>query len=408
MQFTDTIEAHYLLSIQEKEVSLYFHIPFCKTMCLFCACSVILNRDPERQIAYVKALCREIRLLAEKLPSRKTITQLHFGGGTPTLLTPKELEKIFSTLFAYFDIAKDIEMSIEIDPRTVTEEKLTFLKNIGFNRVSFGVQDIQADVQEAVKRRQTWEMTSLTYRWAREIFSSIHIDLIYGLPLQTPESFQETIGKIAGLRPDRLSLFSYAKVPWLKPHQKAIKDRDLPSTFAKFQIYLQARNHLIASGYEAIGMDHFSLKTDELSIAYQKGILCRNFQGYSVKKAKYLLGLGVTAISLLPDLYVQNEKGLEGYREAIQKNRLPLFRGKKLSEEDKIRRDIIHTLMCDFSLDTEKFPTFPFAEIVLDPRLAYFENKRLMTTELGKLFIRHVASYFDAYLQKEGAYSKGI
>lgn len=285
----------------EKPLSVYIHIPFCKTMCLFCACSVTLNRRPERQRSYLEHLLKEIDLLPFK--TRRRVMQLHLGGGTPTSLTEEEFASLMEKLREKFLFTEEDEISIEIDPRTVFLDggrKLEFLKKIGFNRVSFGVQDLDPKVQEAVKRRQSEEMTVATFQKAKELgFLGINLDLIYGLPFQTVTSFQRTAEKILELKPDRIAFFSYAKVPWLKPHQRAIREEDLPSVEEKFQIYVNTRELFLKHGYVAIGMDHFSLKEDPLTIAYKEKKLTRNFQGYSLEKANDMIGLGVSSIGYL-------------------------------------------------------------------------------------------------------------
>ncbi|MBN4067201.1 oxygen-independent coproporphyrinogen III oxidase, partial [Simkania negevensis] len=284
---------------QQQPLSLYFHIPFCKTMCLYCGCSVVLNRKSENETYYVDHLIKEVELVASHFKRPHPITQLHFGGGTPTKLNEQELTRLFSAITSSFAIDWTGEIAIEIDPRTVAADggkKLSSLRSLGFNRVSFGVQDTDPTVQEAVKRRQSFAMTKQTYEWARELgFQGINIDLIYGLPYQTTATFTKTVDDILSLKPDRIALFSYAKIPWLKPHQKAIPENTLPSTQEKFEIYCMAREQFTANGYVAIGMDHFALADDDLAKAFYNKTLQRNFQGYSLQLAENALGLGVTS-----------------------------------------------------------------------------------------------------------------
>ena len=410
--------------LSSRPLSLYLHIPFCKTMCLFCGCSVVLNRNPDRQERYVTHLLSEIRQTARYFTKKRSVTQLHLGGGTPTSLTEEQFEKVVRALFDSFAIAPDAEISIEIDPRTVFADqgrKLKFLKELGFNRVSFGVQDLDPNVQEAVKRRQSEEMTVETYNRAKALgFVGINIDLIYGLPLQTVASFSKTADKILTLKPDRIAFYSYAKIPWLKPHQKAIREEDLPLSEEKIQIYIETRKRLVEGGYVPIGMDHFSLQSDPLVQAYFEKKLTRNFQGYSIGLADDMLGFGITAIGFLESTFFQNIKELEAYEESIQKKILPVFRGFVLSEEDQRRRFVIQKLMCHFELKKEEFTkefgldfNTHFASLV--PALeelkkeALLENREdtIAPTPLGRLAIRIIASCFDAYLQK-GQYSKAI
>jgi oxygen-independent coproporphyrinogen-3 oxidase len=393
-----------MLGKTDRPLSIYIHIPFCKTMCLFCGCSVILNRKPERQAAYLELLLREIEMI--ELEGRE-VTQLHLGGGTPTSLTEEEMERLMGALRRKFRLTGEI--AIEVDPRTAGT-KLDALRRLGFNRISFGVQDLDPHVQEAVRRRQSEAMTVETYERARKLgFEGINIDLIYGLPLQTPETFRRTAGRIIELRPDRISFFSYAKVPWLKEHQKAIREEDLPSDAEKFQIYVEARVAFMQAGYRPIGMDHFALETDELF----RGKLYRNFQGYSVQKAEDLLGLGVTAIGFMQGAFLQNVKTIEEYRARIERGLLPVYRGYVLKREDEIRRWIIGELMCRFAVDKREFeekfgaPLDRYCNRKLDPELVEETDDFIRATPIGRLFIRITAAAFDQYLE-QGRYSRAI
>lgn len=408
-------------------VALYFHIPFCKTMCLFCGCSVVLNRKPENEARYVDYLIKEIELVCT-YTGKKTVRQLHFGGGTPTKLTCELLQELMRAIRQNFIFADDAEIAIEIDPRTVFEdrgEKLHLLKELGFNRVSFGVQDTNEKVQEAVRRRQSYEVTKYTYDLARSLgFTGISLDLIYGLPYQTLDTFSETIAKIIALRPDRLSLFSYAKIPWMKAHQKAIDDATLPSTEEKFKIYLMARKALVASGYRAIGMDHFALPGDDMAKAYDKKSLQRNFQGYTVLDVDNLLSFGTTSIGYCQNGYFQNVKELDTYYGLLDEGTLPVFRGKLLHADDLLRRWVVQRLMCDFRLDkgqfaakfTENFDAYFASERALlaplkELGLVVEDDHVVAATGLGELFIRNITSCFDWYLaQKEShkSFSRAI
>ncbi|MDF2577406.1 MAG: hemN 2 [Chlamydiales bacterium] len=425
----DTYSTHLkMLDTSNKKISIYFHIPFCTTMCLYCGCSVILNRKPERQEQYIAYLITEIELIANQFEHKHTITQLHFGGGTPTLLTEKQFDLIFSTLSKYFEIDFDGEISIEIDPRTVigdNGEKLKYLRQKGFNRISFGVQDTNPEVQEAVKRRQTYEMTAQTYAWARELkFKGINIDLIYGLPYQTPQSFDDTIKKIISLKPDRVALFSYAKVPWLKPHQNAIKEDTLPSIEQKFEIYINARKQFLKDGYIAIGMDHFGLEQDELTQAYLNHKLHRNFHGYTLRLADNMISFGITAIGEVENGYFQNVKTLEEYYSALDQKQFPISKGKELTNDDKIRRWVIQSLMCHFELDKilfeklhgakfEEYFSQEFVDIqeLVNDGLIINTVEKLQPTFYGRLFIRNIAATFDHYLrnkQQQRKFSQSI
>lgn len=393
------------------ELSLYVHIPFCASMCLFCGCSVILNRKVENEIAYVKALCTEIDLVAKTLQNKKKLSQLHFGGGTPTKLSIELLQTLFEKITSCFEVDFSGEIAIEIDPRTASFAKLMALKEMGFNRVSFGVQDVNEKVQEAIRRRQSETVTKEVYYLAKSLgFLEINIDLIYGLPFQTRESFKKTIEAILELRPDRIALFSYAKIPSLKAHQKAIPESTLPLLEEKFAIYEYARKALVENGYLAIGMDHFSLKESELAKSYLQKRLHRNFQGYTVKASETLIGLGVTSIGYTQNGYFQNVKELASYYEALKSHNLPVFRGKLLTSDDKMRKWTIEKLMCTFEVNKEEFfQKFGrgfddyFADIDYSEVNDFIVNtaKKFCVTGEGELFIRNIASCFDAYLKHQ-------
>lgn len=408
------------LDAVDEPVSLYLHIPFCRTMCLYCGCFVILNRKAENEERYVKALLKEIDLVAAAFTTRKKVVHVHFGGGTPTQLTEAQLERILTHLQKRFLFDASTEIAMEVDPRTVVEDngrKLRFLHTAGFNRISFGVQDLDPRVQEAVKRRQSAEMTFTTYELARTLgFTRINLDLIYGLPCQTESSFRATIDALVALSPkpaDRLALFSYAKVPWLKPHQKAIPESLLPSAEEKWILYTTARKRLLQAGYVGLGMDHFALEEDELTRAYKSGTLRRNFQGYTVQPTSTLIGLGLTAIGSVSNGYFQNVKTLAEYYTCLEEGALPAHRGILLNQDDILRRDCIHTLMCQEFLDKKEVEQR--YHIVFDH---YFANECsalatyiaeglvheditaiIRLTPKGILLMRHVASVFDRYLQ---------
>jgi oxygen-independent coproporphyrinogen-3 oxidase len=406
----------------DKPLSVYIHIPFCKTMCLFCGCSVVLNRKKETQRAYLDCLLKEISMLA--FSKKRLVSQLHLGGGTPTSLTEEEFDLLFAALHEKFVFLEDGEISIEIDPRTVFGDggkKLKKLRQLGFNRVSFGVQDLDPQVQEAVKRRQTEEMTVSTYFLARELgFSAINLDLIYGLPYQTPKQFAKTALKIAQLKPDRIAFFSYAKVPWLKLHQKAIDEALLPSDIEKFTIYTETRACFMDAGYVPIGMDHFAFHSDSLSQAYLNKKMVRNFQGYAVSLADDMIGLGMSSIGFIENTYIQNKKTMAEYGDAIAQGVMPVHVGYALHEHDLLRRYVIQKMMCDFSVDKREF-----LQIFAIPFDLYFAKERsemdflkkeglaeesqefFSATSVGRLFIRLVASVFDAY-RTSGMYSKVV
>jgi oxygen-independent coproporphyrinogen-3 oxidase len=407
------------LDTQPRPLSLYFHIPFCKTMCLYCGCSVVLNRRDDVQEKYVDDLLQEIALVKSYLTKKHEAAQIHLGGGTPTQLTPSQLERLFYGIKKSFPLQEGAEVSIEIDPRTVYSdrgEKLRFLQQMGFNRVSFGVQDTNSQVQEAVRRRQSAAVSEATFFWAKELFKGVNVDLIYGLPHQSRATFEKTVETILSWGPDRVALFSYAKVPWIKPHQKAIREKDLPSLDEKLSIYARAREQFLQAGYVAIGMDHFAKPCDDIAKALPKKALQRNFQGYSLKLADDLLGFGITSTGFCREAYFQNIKEIESYSAALARAQLPTLKAKVLSLDDKKRKWAIHTLMCTYEIDKLQYGREFGADFDVDfaSERVHFEalqakglvqvgREKMWATEKGKLFIRNVASVFDSYLkQKEG------
>jgi len=414
------------LNEKKSDLSIYIHIPFCSSMCLFCGCSVVLNRKEDRQQKYVDCLLKEIEMVGAFLKEKHRLKQLHFGGGTPTNLTEAQFSEIVFALKKHIIFSDEIEMSIEIDPRNIIKDcgrKLSFLKQLGFNRVSFGVQDTDLQVQEAVRRRQTKQMTMQTFRWAKDLsFEGINLDLIYGLPKQTKETFKHTVECILTMMPDRIALFSYAKVPWLKPHQKAIKESDLPSQSEKFEIYRYARKAFVENGYMQIGMDHFALPEDALSKAFLAKSLDRNFQGYSLSVSSDMLGLGMSSIGYVQGGYFQNERDLETYQERVLKKELPIFRGYILNEDDHIHKWVIKKLMCDFEVDKLEFDRLfnksfdqyfnKLAErikVLEEEGMIHFDDRRIVATNQGKLFIRIIASTFDQYYEcKFNQYSRSV
>ncbi|MEG0037126.1 MAG: oxygen-independent coproporphyrinogen III oxidase [Victivallaceae bacterium] len=412
-------ESDYLKALQTIKktdpLSLYFHIPFCRSMCLYCGCSVILNRNPAIEYNYIDSLRKEIHLIRSILTGVPTVTQIHFGGGTPSGLQCQSLIKLFKHIQEAFIIAPDNEINMEVDPRTVIDDSgafLQLLKNLGFNRISLGIQDTNHRVQEAVKRKQTYYQSKYAYDLCRKLdFESINFDLIYGLPFQTSNSFSETLDLILQMRPDRIALFSYAKVPWLKKHQQAIKDDWLPSMEEKFRIYSRSRDRLIQAGYIAIGMDHFALPKDSLAISYLNKTLIRNFQGYSLPLADNLIGFGISSTGFINNTYVQNTKSLASYDEYLQIDRLPIAKTFILSPEDTLRKWVIHRLMCQFEIEKSEFQTSfgtPFDDHFVQIRRKLIEMEsvgllkntcdRLFVTPLGELFVRVIATAFDDYL----------
>jgi oxygen-independent coproporphyrinogen-3 oxidase len=334
-------------------LSLYFHLPFCESRCWFCGCTTVITRRRGAAAEYLDDLEREMCLTAARIDRRRPVTQIHLGGGTPTFFPPDELRRLGAIVRRYFTVAPDCEFSVEIDPRRLTAEHVLALRDIGARRASLGVQDTNPAVQLAVHRIQPHAQNIQAFAWLRAAgFDSINVDLIYGLPLQTPASFAATIGDVLALQPDRLSVFSYAHVPWIKPAQRIFDQRaQLPDDAAKLAMFGVAHELLTSSGYVDIGLDHFARPDDELAIALREGTLHRNFQGYSTRGGASLYGFGISAISATADIYRQNCKTPEEWRAALDAGRLPVERGLRLTDEDRRRRVIIMAVMCERRLD---------------------------------------------------------
>lgn len=334
-------------------ISLYFHLPFCETRCWFCGCNTVITQRRGAAAEYLDDLAREMRLTAARMDTTRPVTQIHLGGGTPTFFPPDELRRLGRLIRELFNVAPDCEFSVEVDPRRLTPDHVQALAEIGARRASLGVQDTNPRVQIAVHRLQPQSQNIAAVEWLRAAgFTSINVDLIHGLPLQTPSSFARTIEDVLTLKPDRLSVFSYAHVPWIKPAQKIFEDRQqLPTPEERLSMAAIAREALTAAGYVDIGLDHFARPDDELSVALRAGTLHRNFQGYSTQAGASLYAFGISAISSTPDSYRQNYKTLDEWRAALDQGRLPIERGLRLTTEDARRRTIIMRLMCDRRLD---------------------------------------------------------
>lgn len=405
----------------DKTLSLYIHIPFCEQLCYFCACNkVIRPKDNKVGDEFLNYLFREIDLVAGLIQRRKLIRQLHLGGGTPTYLSEAQIEKLFLKIQSVFDIDLDEEIAIEIDPRTVTQNKLKVLRKLGFNRVSLGVQDFDTKVQDDINRIQPYEQVAQVHQWCRELkFTSINYDLIYGLPYQTRDTFKKTVDLVVGLRPDRIALYSFAYVPWLSKPQNKFNLEAIAMHDEKLDIFIQSRDNLLAHGYQAIAMDHFALTTDAMAQAFNNGALHRNFMGYTLKPADEYVGIGPSAIGFLEKSYFQNSKVLPEYYECITKGRLPVERGKQLNQDDQIRQWVINSLMCQFQIDKQLFfDTFgyEFEDYFLEEGKHIHdciedglirENPRtIQVTDLGKIFIRNVCMGFDYYLRQKNGHQR--
>jgi oxygen-independent coproporphyrinogen-3 oxidase len=397
----------------ERPLSVYVHIPFCESVCYYCACNKVITRHHERAGPYLDALNREMDLVQRELGSGMSVSQLHLGGGSPTFLSDDELGRLLADLRRAFQLLPTAELSIEIDPRTVTPQRLANLRALGFNRLSFGVQDFDADVQQAVHRVQPFEQVQALMASARELgFRSINADLIYGLPRQTPQTFARTVAQIGELRPDRIALYAYAHLPQRFKPQRRIAISELPSAGQRVTMLGSALAGLLARGYSYIGMDHFALPDDPLAVAKRQGRLHRNFQGYSTQPDCDLIGLGVSAIGRIGAHYVQNAKTLDDYLDALRQGELPVVRGMALSRDDLVRRAVIMALMCQGRVEFESIelahlidvPTYFASELqqlqpLADSGLVEIEPGAIQVTAAGWYLVRAVAMVFDRYLQ---------
>lgn len=396
-------------------LSIYVHLPFCQERCLFCGCHVIITPHLEKAIPYLAQLKKEVDIVASLLKGRKKISQLHLGGGTPTYYPPKHLADFLDHLFTHFEIDKNAELAVEVDPRVTTFEHIDLLSKYGFNRLSMGVQDFSKPVQESISRIQSVEQTvSLINHSRSRGFKGINIDLIYGLPHQKIESFEETIKTVISFDIDRCAVYSFAFVPWIKGHQKSLLENSLPDRNTKFELFALARELFIKSGYATIGMDHFAKPSDEIAIAKKEKKLRRNFQGYSIIPADDVIGLGISAIGDIQGYYIQNCKKMTTYESKIESFKCPIERGLKRSLDDEIRKDIIHSLMCNFHLDINKleekyqisFSSY-FKEDIsrLDSyqidELVSLNDKEINVTTKGEILIRNIAACFDLYLREK-------
>ena len=402
-------------------VSLYMHIPFCESLCLFCACNVVIQKNKSVAPPYLDVLKRETERVSRSISKDRPVVQFHWGGGTPTYLSPEQIEDLFEFTRERFQFAPDSEIGIEIDPRVTSRTHLETLRKLGFNRLSMGIQDFQPEVQKAVHRIQPFEMTRDLLLSARRLgFESINVDLIYGLPYQTPESFAHTVDQIIGLSPDRIALFSYAHVPWLKKQQGSFIGH-LPEGMVKFEIFRAGLLKFVEAGYLYIGMDHFAKPGDELAVSQQKRTLHRNFQGYTTKAGADLYGMGITAISGIQSAYAQNHRDIPSWQKAVDERGLATMRGYHLSVEDRLRRAVISRLLChtmlvkdeishDFGVDFDEY----FAEELRrfepfrEDDLVLLERNEIRATWLGRIFIRNLAMVFDPYLEKQQLAAKPL
>jgi oxygen-independent coproporphyrinogen-3 oxidase len=394
-------------------LSLYVHIPFCESVCYYCACNKVITRHHDRAAQYLRYLTREVELQVAHFGAGQGVSQLHLGGGTPTFLSDAELEDLMSMLRRHFTLAPGGEYSIEVDPRTVTEERLRTLARLGFNRLSFGVQDFDPAVQKAVHRVQPAEQVFALVEAARRIgFESINVDLIYGLPLQTPESFARTLAQVNALRPDRIALYAYAHLPSRFKPQRRIVAAELPSPGDKLSMLSASLDALLGEGYVYVGMDHFALPNDALAVAKRQGRLHRNFQGYSTQPDCDLIGLGVSAIGRIGATYSQNAKTLAEYGDLLDQGRLPIVRGLALTRDDLLRRAVIMSLMCQGEVQFESIELghlidfrryfereLAMLQAMAEQGLVTINSTGIEVTEAGWFLVRAIAMVFDKHLQ---------
>ena len=395
-------------------LSVYVHLPFCEHRCLFCGCHVVITRNREIGEAYLDYLRREIDLALEHLTEHAVVAQLQLGGGTPTYFSPEQLERLFAHYRDRFRFTDGAEVAAEVDPRVTTREHVDRLSELGFNRLSMGVQDLTPEVQEAITRGQTLEQTQTLIEYARGkgFTEGINVDLIYGLPRQRLETFEENLRQIIDLRPDRVAVYSFAYVPWIRGHQKKLDAGELPPAELKPRLYLAAMEAFLEAGYEPIGMDHFALPDDELARAARERRLHRNFMGYTVQPAADMVAFGISGIGDVTGAYFQNEKKLARYYAALDEGRLPVVKGYVLDNDDRIRRHVIGELMCNFAVDKAdverrfgiSFDTYFESSLagladVAHAGFVSIDENAVTVSDAGRLFVRNVCMAFDRYLE---------
>lgn len=408
-------------------LSIYFHLPFCRMVCFYCACNKIITNNQKHADKYLDYLHREVQMQGQLFDRDRIVTQLHWGGGTPTYITNQQMQELMDETRRNFTLLDDEsrDFSIEIDPRVTDTATISVLRDIGFNRISIGVQDFDIEVQKSVNRIQPFEQTAAVIEMARKQgFKSVNIDLIYGLPKQTVTSFKQTLEQLSGLNPDRIAVYNYAHLPHMFKTQRQINEKDLPDADEKLAILQYIIEYLQSQDYLYIGMDHFAKPSDELAIAQRNGTLYRNFQGYSTHKDCDLIGMGITAISRIGNCYAQNVHDLEDYYACITQNRIPISRGLCLDNDDRIRRDVISRLICNFYLDFEdieevhsiEFREYFHNELLMlddlvDDELCFIDDTGIKITPKGRLLIRNICMVFDKYLRNDTmkkSYSKVI
>ncbi len=402
---------------EDEPLSLYVHLPFCEARCSFCACHVVITKSAEVADAYLGRVVAEADLLAERLAGRRRVVQYHWGGGTPTHYSPEVMADLHRALMQRFELDENAEVAIEVDPRVTSRAHLETLAELGFNRISLGVQDLDPEVQRLIGRNQTAEETEELFWDARDVgFGSINLDLIYGLPGQTDATLSATLEAVIRMRPDRLAVYSFAFVPWMRPHQRRMDEGLFPGTEAKFALLARVVATLTDAGYSQIGMDHFAMPSDELVVAASEGTLNRNFMGYTTKRDTEMVALGTSGISDVDGAYAQNHRRLASYYQSVDRGELPTERGYRLDLDDRVRRYVITELMCNGVVDLQDAgvrvgvdgSAYFASEVeallntdgLVDEGMVTVNGSVVRTTELGSLFVRRVAAVFDAYTGK--------
>ena len=416
VEFTqEDLKDYYKNQSDDRALSLYIHMPFCRSACYFCGCNTIFTSKEDKKVTYIEYLKKELNILKNHLNTQRVVTQMHFGGGTPTFFSPKQLEEVIIAIKDIFpNFASDAEVSCEVDPRHFTKEHMDVLKAGGCNRLSFGVQDLDETVQKTIHRIQPFELTQNVIKIAREAgIHSVNTDLIYGLPHQTRESFKRTLEKMITLDTDRFAVFNYAHVPWLMKTMRKFDETTFPKPKEKLEMLKDTIDFFTSNGYKMVGMDHFAKPEDELFKAIEKGELHRNFQGYTTKGGADLIGIGLTSIGNGVDYYAQNFKDLEPWEKAIDNGDLPVFKGYRLSLDDQLRQFVIMELMSNFSLNiirVEKEFDINFKKYFADAlealkefeeaELITISNEKIEVSQTGTMLIRNICMPFDAYLNK--------
>ena len=417
----DLEKVHAEADAAHSPISLYMHLPFCESLCLFCACNVIIQKDHSVAPPYLDVLKKELAHISKNISRSRQVVQFHWGGGTPTYLTPPQIEDLFAATRDHFTFSPEAEIGIEVDPRVTSRAHLETLRKLGFNRLSMGIQDFEPLVQKTIHRIQPFELTRDLIASARDLgFNSINVDLIYGLPFQTADTFARTVDQILELTPDRIALFSYAHVPWLKKQQGSFVAH-LPEGMTKFEIFRTGLLKFLEAGYLYIGMDHFAKPGDELAVSQQNRTLHRNFQGYTTKAGADLYGMGITAISGIQNAYAQNQRDIPNWQRAVEDRGIATMRGYHLSPDDRLRRAVISRLLChtvifkseiskEFSIDFDSY--FANELQALEPAardgLVELLPEKISATWLGRIFIRNLAMHFDPYLEKQQLASKPL